>query len=190
MAGQIHSRAGVSVEAWGKSKLAEIASSPLLLLLLCSPLAYRTLLRLILSMSQTFWPFQVWGLRETIGTVSGQNPSLRAPPRLATGIRDVSLQMEVSPRQSRWKQILVSHLRCSSLHYCTHPACSSRQNGPVGSSSAVHGATSTAVRLSRSWQLKSWVVGRRSQPFKTERRSFFMFYSSRSVQEPLALDMF
>ena len=32
MAGQIHSRAGVSVEAWGKSKLAEIASSPLLLL--------------------------------------------------------------------------------------------------------------------------------------------------------------
>lgn len=51
---------------------------------------------------------QVWGLRETIGTVSGQNPSLRAPPRLATGIRDVSLQLHVPPRQSRWKQILVS----------------------------------------------------------------------------------
>lgn len=69
-----------------------------------------------------FAAFQVWGLRETIGTVSGQNPSLRAPPRLATGIRDVSLQMEVSPRQSRWKQILVSLF---ALHCILHPTYSS-----------------------------------------------------------------
>eukprot|EP00903_Cladosiphon_okamuranus_P019148 g17614.t2 len=75
---------------------------------------------------------EVWGLRETIGTVSGQNPSLRAPPRLATGIRDVSLQMEVPPRQSRWKQI---------LH---HPSCAVYQQTP-GGKALVHRARMPSV---------------------------------------------
>eukprot|EP00752_Nemacystus_decipiens_P007719 g6902.t1 len=75
---------------------------------------------------------EVWGLRETIGTVSGQNPSLRAPPRLVTGIRDVSLQMEVSPRQRRWKQI---------LH---HPSCAVYQQTP-GGKALVHRARMPSV---------------------------------------------
>ncbi|CAM9111294.1 unnamed protein product, partial [Hapterophycus canaliculatus] len=75
---------------------------------------------------------EVWGLREIIGTVSGQNPSLRAPPRLATRIRDVSLQLQVSPRQSRWKQI---------LH---HPSCAVYQQTP-GGKALVHRARMPSV---------------------------------------------
>lgn len=112
--------------------------------------------------------FQVWGLRETIGTVSGQNPSLRAPPRLATGIRGVSLQMEVPPRQSRWKQILVSSF---ALLHCIPLALFTAQATAVGMSIfVVFFAMSSlglspessgrvclmvsAARVSRDWRLK------------------------------------
>lgn len=49
----------------------------------------------------------MWGLRDTIGTVEGQYPSLKAPPRLATSLRDVCLQLEMPARRSRWRPILV-----------------------------------------------------------------------------------
>ncbi|CAN0547006.1 unnamed protein product, partial [Ectocarpus sp. 12 AP-2014] len=75
---------------------------------------------------------EVWGLRETIGTVSGQNPGLKAPPRLATSIRDVSLQLKVPPRQRRWKQI---------LH---HPSCAVYQQTPAGKA-LVHRARMPSV---------------------------------------------
>ncbi|CAM9235116.1 unnamed protein product [Ectocarpus sp. 13 AM-2016] len=75
---------------------------------------------------------EVWGLRETIGTVSGQNPGLKAPPRLATSIRDVSLQLKVPPRKRRWKQI---------LH---HPSCAVYQQTPAGKA-LVHRARMPSV---------------------------------------------
>ncbi|CAM9304257.1 unnamed protein product [Ectocarpus fasciculatus] len=70
--------------------------------------------------NQRKWPFmyerlvkEVWGVRDSIGMVPGQDPDLRAPALRAACLREVSLQFQPPAAGSRKSGVFLPNLSCA-----------------------------------------------------------------------------